>query len=99
MVRVDVKLCPECLVGLINGVPYVDKHGNNIPLKGIRLTRVDYKVCDHYVNGKHIPKPVVLHLMNCRNCDRSHWIKLRDGVRPTCPSCHSARLIEIEGER
>jgi len=90
MPTVNVKLCKSCMQILLRKNPYIDYKGNSIPLKGIRIRTVSHTYCDHNFNGTTRTDKIVLTPYLCDNCQRAFYVKADD--RPTCPSCHSARM-------
>lgn len=89
MERVEVKLCIDCLYGLLQENPYVDRHGNKVSLKGIRLSRVSHENCDNSERGKHSAHPITLTKIFCRHCYATSFTRVKKGDKPICPVCHS----------
>ena len=98
MPTINVKLCSNCMQGLITKNPYVDYKGRPISFKGVKLKKVSAEFCDHRVRGKCHSDKVVLEAMRCGNCQKEYYIKLGDGRRPICPSCRSMHMIPMKEE-
>ena len=98
MIPARLNICRQCMLALLTHNPYVNKQGNTVCLKNVRLNAVFEAHCDNHIAGKILTDKIVLTAIHCNRCNEDYYIRLQEKERIICPKCKSTYCRELTAE-